>query len=72
VSVSDKEVNARLDEVRNQNRLGNNNKVFADVLHDYWGWTVNDFKRSLKQEILTEKVAAKLDTQKPSHPYVHF
>jgi parvulin-like peptidyl-prolyl isomerase len=62
ISVSDKEVNARLDEVRSQNRLGDNNKVFADVLHDYWGWTVNDFKRSLKQEILTEKVAAKLDS----------
>jgi hypothetical protein len=38
------------------------NKVFADVLHDYWGWTINDFKRSLKQEILAEKVAAKLDS----------
>lgn len=62
VSVSDKEVNSRLDEVRNQNRLGGNNKVFADVLRDYWGWSVNDFKRSLKQEILAEKVAAKLDT----------
>jgi parvulin-like peptidyl-prolyl isomerase len=61
VLVSNKEVNARLDEVRNQNRLGNNNKVFADVLRDYWGWSINDFKRSLKQEILAQKVAAKLD-----------
>ncbi len=61
ISVSDKEVNDRLNEVRDQNRLGGNNKVFADVLHDYWGWTINDFKRSLKQEILNEKVAAKLD-----------
>ena len=61
VSVSDKEVNTRLSEVRNQNRLGDNNKVFADVLREYWGWSVNDFKRSLKQEILAEKVSAKLD-----------
>jgi hypothetical protein len=61
VSVSDKEVNARLAEVRSQNRLGGNNKVFADVLRDYWGWSINDFKRSMKQEILAEKVAAKLD-----------
>ncbi len=61
VSVSGKELNSRLDEVRNQNRLGGNNKVFSDVLHDYWGWSINDFKRSLKQEILAEKVAAKLD-----------
>ncbi len=62
VSVSNKEVDARLAEVRNQNRLGGNNKVFADVLRDYWGWSINDFKRSLKQEILAEKVAAKLDS----------
>lgn len=62
VTVSDKEVDSRLAEVRNQNRLGGNNKVFADVLHDYWGWSVNDFKRSLKQEILAEKLAAKLDS----------
>jgi hypothetical protein len=61
VVVSDKEIDARLSEVRSQNRLGGNNKVFADVLRDYWGWSVNDFKRSLKQEILSEKVAAKLD-----------
>ncbi len=62
VSVSDKEVQNRLDEVRDQNRLGGSNKVFEDVLRDYWGWSVNDFKRSLKQEILAEKVAAKLDS----------
>jgi len=61
VSVSDKEVNARITEVRNQNRLGGDNKVFADVLKDYWGWSITDFKRSLKQQILTEKVVAKLE-----------
>lgn len=61
VSVSNKEVNARLDEVRAQNRLGGNNKVFEDVLRSYWGWSINDFKRSLKTQILAEKVAAALD-----------
>lgn len=66
VHVSDGEVNARIAEVRNQNRLGGNNKVFANVLHDYWGWSVDDFKRSLKQEILAEKVVAKLDAANTS------
>ncbi|MDB5160786.1 MAG: Peptidylprolyl isomerase [Candidatus Saccharibacteria bacterium] len=61
VSVSSKEVETRVDQARNQNRLGSNNKVFADVLRDYWGWSIADFKRSLKQEILAEKVSAKLD-----------
>ncbi len=62
VGVSGKEIDARIDEVRAQNRLGANNKVFADVLRDYWGWSVSDFKRALKSEILAEKVTAKLDT----------
>lgn len=62
VGVSNQEVNERITEVRDQNRLGSNEKVFEDVLHDYWGWSVNDFKRSLSQEILSEKVVAKLDT----------
>ncbi len=61
ISVSNKEVDARITQVRAQNRLGGNNKVFADVLRDYWGWSVADFRRSLKQQILSEKVVAKLD-----------
>jgi hypothetical protein len=62
VGVSSKEVSERLTEVRAQNRLGGNDKVFQDVLRSYWGWSINDFKRSLKQEILSEKVVANLDT----------
>lgn len=62
VTVSDKEVQERIRLVRDQNRLGSNNKVFEDVLKDFWGWSVKDFERSLKQEILAEKVIAKLDT----------
>lgn len=62
VSVSDKEVDDRIAIVRSQNRLGSSTKVFTDVLKNYWGWSLSDFKRSLKQQILAEKVAAKLDT----------
>ncbi len=62
VKVSNKEVNNLIAEVRNQNRLGSNDKVFQDVLQSYWGWSVSDFKRSLKEQMLAEKVAAKLDT----------
>jgi hypothetical protein len=67
VSVSDKEVKGQIDLVRSQNRLGENDKVFEDVLKDYWGWTVNDFKRSLKQQMLAAKLVAKLDTATNDH-----
>lgn len=62
VSVSEKEVSEQIDLVRSQNRLGENDTVFEDVLKDYWGWTVNDFRRSLKQQLLAAKLVAKLDT----------
>lgn len=63
VKVTDKEVDAQITAVRDQNRLGSNDKVFADVLRDYWGWSIADFKRSLKEQILATKVSAKLDTE---------
>ena len=63
VSVSEQEVNDSITIVRNQNRLGSNDKVFEDVLKDYWGWSVADFKRSLRYELLSQKVVAKLDTE---------
>lgn len=62
VKVSNKDVDAQIAVVRNQNRLGSNDKVFADVLRDYWGWSIADFKRSLKEQMLATVVAAKLDT----------
>lgn len=63
VKVSGKELDARLAQMREQNRLGSSDKVFADVLRDFWGWSVADFRRSLNDQILTEKVTAKLDTE---------
>jgi hypothetical protein len=62
VSVSDKEVNTQIEIVRKQNRLGGSDKVFADVLKDYWGWSVDDFRRSLRQQLLAQKLVAALDT----------
>ena len=62
VSVSESEVNDQINLVRNQNRLGENEKVFQDVLNDYWGWDVDDFRRSLQQQLLARKLVAALDT----------
>ncbi len=62
VSVSNKELNDQIALVRRQNRLGANEKGFEDVLKDNFGWSVGDFKRSLRQEMLAQKVVATLDT----------
>jgi parvulin-like peptidyl-prolyl isomerase len=63
ISVSDKELDEQLNLLRTQNRLGESNEVFEDVLRDYWGWSVRDFRRYLKDQILSQKVAATLDTE---------
>jgi parvulin-like peptidyl-prolyl isomerase len=67
VSVSDREVNDQISLLRAQNRLGGSDKVFEDVLKDYWGWSVDDFKRELKQQLLAQKVLATLDTKTTAH-----
>lgn len=62
ISVSNQELNAAVDLVRSQNRLGGSDKVFSDVLKEYWGWSEDDFRRSLKAELLSQKVVSTLDT----------
>lgn len=63
ITVSQDEINQQIDLLRDQNKLGNDNKVFENVLKDYWGWSIADFRRSIEQEILTNKVVAALDTK---------
>jgi parvulin-like peptidyl-prolyl isomerase len=62
VSVSDADVNNEVNLLRQQNLIGNNNQVFADVLNQYWGWSISDFKRELKQQLLAQKLVSTLDT----------
>lgn len=61
-SVSNREVDSEVALVRSQNRLGNSDRVFREVLDEFWGWNENDFKRELKQQLLKQAVVAKLDT----------
>lgn len=62
VKVSDKEVDNEVDLLKQQNRLGSSDKMFATVLQEFWGWSITDFKRELKQQLLQQKVVAALDT----------
>lgn len=62
VSVSDAAVRNQVDVVRRENRLGSNDRVFREVLQEFWGWNEADFRRELKQQLLQQAVVAKLDT----------
>jgi hypothetical protein len=63
VSVTNQELEDAIRLVRDQNRLGSNDQVFEDVLKEFWGWSVNDFKRELKQQMLAQKVVSTLDQE---------
>jgi hypothetical protein len=62
VSVSDQAVTNQISLLRSENRLGNSDRVFREVLNEFWGWTETDFRRELKQQLLAQAVVAKLDT----------
>lgn len=62
VSISEEQLNNEISLLQQQNRLGSNSKVFAAVLKDFWGWSISDFKRELRQEMLVQAVVSKLDT----------
>jgi parvulin-like peptidyl-prolyl isomerase len=61
VSVSSRDVDNQLALVRSENRLGSSDRVFKEVLKEFWGWNENDFKRELRQQLLKQAVVAKLD-----------
>lgn len=63
LSVSTQDVDAAVALVRSQNRLGASDAVFRSVLAEFWGWSVDDFRRELRQELLAQKVVAALDMQ---------
>lgn len=61
LSVSRAEVDSEVELLRSQNRLGDSDQMFESVLQSFWGWSVGDFKRQLKDQLLAQKVIAKLD-----------
>ena len=62
ITVTEDEVNKEVELYQSQNRLGSEEQVLKDVLREYYGWTITDFKRQLTSRILSEKVIDKLDT----------
>ncbi len=61
ISISNREVNDQIALVKSQNRLGTSDQMLADVLKQFWNWSVNDFRRELKSQLLAQKVASELD-----------
>ncbi len=61
VSVTAQEIDEQIRISKEQKRLGSNEAIFEDVLREYWNWTIEDFRRSLEDELLIQKVTRSLD-----------
>jgi flagellar basal body-associated protein FliL len=63
ITVSAKEIDEQIELLKKQSKLGSDNKVFENVIKDFYGWDVSDFRRSIEREILTDKVIQAIDTK---------
>jgi hypothetical protein len=59
VSVSSKEIDEALQSLEAQNQ--SSEQALADVTNKFFGWSLDDLRREVKQELLAQKVANKLD-----------
>jgi hypothetical protein len=62
ITVSNQDIDKEIALVRSQNRLGSSDQVLADVLKQFWGWSISDFRRELATQLLQQKVVSTLDT----------
>jgi len=62
ITVTDQDIDNQISLVRSQNRLGSSDQVLADVLRQFWGWSIADFRRELGTQLLQQKVVSTLDT----------
>ncbi len=60
VSVSQTDLATELNALKAQNH--SSNQELADVMNKFFGWSLSDLKRELRQELLAQKVASVLDT----------
>ncbi len=62
ISVTEQEVNDAVTMLRAQNQLASGDDELSAIMQKFFGWSVSDLRRQLKEELLAQKVAAKLDT----------
>jgi hypothetical protein len=62
VRVTEQEVNDAIAVLRTQNQLAAGDDELEAVMQKFFGWSLGDLRRQLRDELLAQKVAAKLDT----------
>lgn len=62
ISVSQKEVDDFVHKQIASNRLGVNEDVYKQVIRDYYDWSFDEYKNSIRQQLLRKKLMAQTDT----------
>jgi len=63
VSVGGTEVDEAIDTLRIQNQLGSGQQGLSDIMKKFFGWSMNDLRREIRNQLLVAKVVQKLDTE---------
>ena len=62
ITISSKEVDDFVQKQIASNKLGVNEDVYKQVISDYYDWSFDEYKNSVRKELLSKKVSATLDT----------
>ncbi len=63
ISISTAEVDEFIQEQIASNKLGVSEEVYKQVISDYYDWTFDEYKSSVRQQLLNRKVNATLDVE---------
>jgi hypothetical protein len=63
ITVTGKEVDDFVSKQIASNKLGVSQEVYKQVISDYYDWTFDEYKNSVRQEMLSKKVNATLDKE---------
>jgi hypothetical protein len=63
ISITDQEVNDFVKGQISSDRLGVSEDVYRQVIRDYYDWSFDEYKNSIRQQLLRKKVMAKLDQE---------
>ncbi len=61
ISVSAKEVDDFVDKIISSNQLGVSEDAYKQIIRDYYDWSFDEYKTTLKKQLLQQKVLAKYD-----------
>lgn len=63
IQITQQEVDNFVRQQITSNRLGVNEDVYRQVIRDYYDWSLEEYKDSVRKQLLRKKVMAQLDTE---------